>query len=449
MRCNCCGHFHRVHAACGATTSTWPSSREFLIPALLRSLFNLFSNLLLQVYDAELLGKDDAAALRNLTKRMGSFECNTADVKYYTTEYDNVGEAVPLQNGENCDHRYLVPSIDRKHCILPGRIDIGRHFILTGGIGGLKERQTDLVARMLSFGRYIFKPSDYPPIEKLFTAGKFQAAAHRVCPSERQVLDPFQFNIIIQLPGQSVPMHIDAPYFHGATRFQYPQWLLAVMVFSNLFADVFIDQVQVVAYFHEWQDAEARGGNFAYVASDSKKPPVEQLASPRAGSAVDGSKVVHAGDVYMPSRRPPQMEKSSDNVLVYRGNDTWVVTSDGRTIAEYSTDDLRLTVVFRARCFANETEKNHFNASDPDPATKLSLDQIFSRLREDLVTKGRLSTKDAGLQPLEFALMLLDEYVKYPLPHRNKAWIPYNFCAIFADSTGFTVLDMALSWMCG
>ena len=56
----------------------------------------------------------------------------------------------------------------------------------------------------------------------------------------------------MQVPGQTVATHIDAVYFDGASRFEYPQWLLAVMEFSGLFQDKFIDQVQVVGYLHDW-----------------------------------------------------------------------------------------------------------------------------------------------------------------------------------------------------
>jgi hypothetical protein len=55
-----------------------------------------------------------------------------------------------------------------------------------------------------------------------------------------------------------VALHIDGAYFVGATRFEYPQWLLAAMVFSGLFADDFVDQVQVVGYGKE------SGGLVAY-----------------------------------------------------------------------------------------------------------------------------------------------------------------------------------------
>lgn len=42
-------------------------------------------------------------------------------------------------------------------------------------------------------------------------------------------------------------MHIDAPYFWGASRFDVPQWLLAVMVFSGIYTERFVHQVQVRA----------------------------------------------------------------------------------------------------------------------------------------------------------------------------------------------------------
>jgi hypothetical protein len=169
---------------------------------------------------------------------------------------------------------------------------------------------------------------------------KLQAALG-VCPKNKPFLDPFQFNFImqvitapaspppltaicpsllfpeaLQVPGQTVAMHLDAPYFWGASRVSVPQWLLVSMVFSGLFQDKFVDQVQVspsaarcrpptppsraapcrrlqvVAYLHEWTDD--RGGAFVYWKDNSGQmhsvPP-----SPLSGSSVDGSKTVHAG----------------------------------------------------------------------------------------------------------------------------------------------------------
>ena len=76
------------------------------------------------------------------------------------------------------------------------------------------------------------------------------------------------FRGLCQIPGQTVPAHIDAALFWGATRNLYPQWLLAAMVFSGLFTDRFVDQVQVVGYLHEWQPEskpDGSAGQFVYV----------------------------------------------------------------------------------------------------------------------------------------------------------------------------------------
>jgi hypothetical protein len=50
---------------------------------------------------------------------------------------------------------------------------------------------------------------------------------------------------IIQVPGQSVASHLDGVYFWGASRFDFPQWLLAAMKLSGLpeFEEHYIDQV--------------------------------------------------------------------------------------------------------------------------------------------------------------------------------------------------------------
>jgi hypothetical protein len=55
-----------------------------------------------------------------------------------------------------------------------------------------------------------------------------------------------QFNFIVNTPGQTVAHHVDGVYFWGATRFEFPQWLLAVMKFSGLWEDRFVNQVQTV-----------------------------------------------------------------------------------------------------------------------------------------------------------------------------------------------------------
>ena len=115
------------------------------------------------------------------------------------------------------------------------------------GPDAIREPYEKMLSRVSSFGRYMFeKVDDYPTVVDLFAQDKFQNAAKSICPSDKQFLDPFQFNFIMQVPGQTVATHIDGAYFWGATRKTVPQWLLACMVFSGLFKDKFVDQVSII-----------------------------------------------------------------------------------------------------------------------------------------------------------------------------------------------------------
>ena len=68
------------------------------------------------------------------------------------------------------------------------------------------------------------------------------------------------------------------------------------------------------------------GGSFVYWNNDdlSKNTGIVQPL-PRAGTGVDGSKVVHAANVYRPNEMPPRISKDKSSELYYVGDDKWVV----------------------------------------------------------------------------------------------------------------------------
>eukprot|EP01094_Clydonella_sp_ATCC50884_P011068 TRINITY_DN2086_c0_g1_i1.p1 TRINITY_DN2086_c0_g1~~TRINITY_DN2086_c0_g1_i1.p1 ORF type:complete len:431 (-),score=189.18 TRINITY_DN2086_c0_g1_i1:129-1421(-) len=377
------------------------------------------------VYVPDLISPEVGAELRRLAKEMKEFPTNSNDLKFYKTRHEHVGEAQPLGADGKCDHPFLVPNVNKTECILPGRIDVGRHYIQAGGVQGLKEHFEEIVPRLLSFGRYIFDLTDFPVVDELFAAQHFQEAAKKTCPADKQVLDPFQFNFIVQVPGQTVALHVDAVYFWGATRFDVPQWLLAAMQFSGLFRDRFIDQIQVVGYFHEWEATPERGGQFVYWDSESEQPKKVDPV-PLAGSVVDGSKTVHAATVYRPGEKAPLLEKSADIKLSYAGGERWELREDGRLVRTYDTDELRWTIVYRARCFESEERRQHFHALPDDE--RLELDEILDTLSEELVRRGRLSAGDE-VSRLDLAMLIMDEFISYPLPP-DHATFPFNYCLL-------------------
>lgn len=384
-------------------------------------------NLPLAVVD-ELLSDGEAQALLEFARRdVKRFDNIAKDNNFYTMQHEHVGEAVPIGSDGKCAHPFLVPSAKRTHCVLPGRFDVAQHYLRTGGFEAFKEPFDRAASRLQVFAAYFFDLAQVPIMERLFTSERFLQHAKSVCPPDQQHLDPFQVNFIFQVPGQTVAMHTDAPYFWGATRFQLPQWLLVAMVHSGLFADRFVHQVQVVTYIHEWNATDARGGEFVYWRKDASTP--ERVLPKRAaGTIVDGSKFVHAANVFNGAVRgvvatPPLIDKSQECSLTYIDGERWELRCNGALLREYTTDDLRMSVVYRGKCFASAAEAERFKAL---PASEmLSLERVLGVFRDDLEKRGRLHHGDA-VAPLNLAHMIVDEYVRYPKP---KAWLPINVCA--------------------
>jgi hypothetical protein len=90
---------------------------------------------------------------------------------------------------------------------------------------------------------------------------------------------------------------------------------------------------------------------------------------PLAGSAVDGSKTVHAAGVYRPQDSPPIMNKDKNNSLFYVGDEKWHLKEDHKVLRQYDSSDLRMTIVYRSRCFESEDAWKEFNKRNPAAAT--------------------------------------------------------------------------------
>jgi hypothetical protein len=366
----------------------------------------------------ELLSESEARGLLDFVRNdIRRFDNIAKDNNFYRMQHEHVGEAVALGSDGKCAHPFLVPSANRTLCVLPGRVDVAQHYVRTGGSEAFKEPYEHAISRLQSFAAYFFDLSRVPQMGPLFNAPTFLAHAKSVCPPDQQHLEPFQVNFILQVPGQTVAIHTDAPYFWGATRFQFPQWLLVAMVHSGLFIDRFVHQVQVVAYVHQWNATNARAGEFVYWRRDAST--MERVApKARAGTIVDGSKMIHAANVYNgavvgETATPPFIDKSRECALTHIGDDKWELRCDNELLRRYVTDDLRMSVVYRAKCFSSASEAKRFEAQRDEDL--LTLEQVLATFRADLEKRGRIHQADQ-VAPLDLAQLILSEYVRYPLP---------------------------------
>ncbi len=412
------------------------------------------------IVEEGLISESTAQMLLGLIYKQRVFDnVINADLKRGSVKatHEHIGEATPkLPNGA-CAHPFLTPAVGNStDCVLPGRVDVGRHFVQYGGPDAMREGHKSMVNRLSSFFRYYVGPKSLdelsPGIKALFEDEKFKTAATAVCPNHKQFLDPFQFNFVIQVPGQTVAVHTDAPYFWGASRQLFPQWLLVVMVFSNLFQQQFIDQVQVVAYLSNIDTKESStGGQFLFYRNNDEGGKYESVdANYRAGNAVDGSKVVHAARVYRPEARVPSLPKDQESSLVYSGGgEKWHLQLEGETVATYNTSDLRISIVYRARCFAHEEERDAYHSQTGGNGgmqlehvlqklvDKMDADENEGGLFEGSMDNDRSVERKQSLlentpeKRLALAIRLMDHYIKYPLPTRSAApRVPLNHCAL-------------------
>ena len=396
------------------------------------------------------------AALRAATRAFGELPGVSSAEAGYAMVHEHIGEGLDhpaAPGGGGCAHAFLVPSSDGRACVLPGRIDVGRHYIATGGFEALKEQHAQLINRAQTFIRYVFDPLAHPVLASLFADAGFVAAARSVCPAGKPVLDPFQTTLIAQVPGQTVPAHLDGVWFRGASRFTVPQWLLAVMQFSGLFAGRFVDQVQLVAYFHEWEDAGgARGGAFAHWSARDGSAAV-LAPQPGSGTAMDGSKTVHAATLFEPGVAAPSLEKSQRHALIFNATDaTWALFSDGAprgAAYAWTEQQLRFSVVYRARCFGSEAERAAFAAAlaAGEGVMDLEADILLPLMREAVRRRAAPSLESLQALPrLELGLKLLDVFVKYPAPPH--AWLPFNYCALPRLCPDLWMLARVVDWLC-
>lgn len=100
-----------------------------------------------------------------------------------------------------CKHPLMVADSTYTKCLLPQRVDIARHYLMTGGPDGYKEKYETMASRIQSFIGYLFDKLDTPSMKLMFQDPDYVARATNVCRG-RSVFDPIQLNLILMLPGQ-------------------------------------------------------------------------------------------------------------------------------------------------------------------------------------------------------------------------------------------------------
>jgi hypothetical protein len=287
---------------------------------------------------------------------------------------------------------------------IPQRYDAAANFVRSGGRFGRREDPSVLASRTNYFrATYAYDRPETPGIEPFLHHEGFLAAARAI--HGRAVVVPNIVYANLLLPGQELAVHTDVPEFRGANRKRYPQWLIVVMHHSGLFDSWRMPIATAVAYF-----GTCRGGEFAFYPEGPEGAARALPVKHNTAVILDTDTVFHGVDrveesVPLPAVRPG----SSLRFAPEEG--AWLLASEsGEPLARYAFDQLRFSVSWKAYCYEDERERG----VAAEHADDLALGTILERLEADLRKRGRLS----GPRPQEkdFALLLIDEYVRFPTP---------------------------------
>jgi hypothetical protein len=339
---------------------------------------------------------------------------------------EGAGEAVPAGH-QDCKHPFMTYNANRTLCLFPHRLDIALHYMKTGGFGGNFDTPEKLASKLYSFRHKLMTVINEKELVKMY-GDKFINKAKQICTKndhKTYTLDTlrteiFQFDVIVILPGQELPMHLDIPYFWGADRKSLPHWLLAVMKQSKLFEHLFIPQVQGVSWLSKHQsnknDEESKfnGGNFYYfpMKEDINKYKMVK-AEHNAAILVDGTQVIHGVEPYKPKVIVPSFDKNNRYFIKFNeSTDLWdLFDYQDNLIRTYQHDDIRISLVWRVHCFQNDKELERYH--NQVEADRISIEEITKIFINDLKIKNKL--KDDTLKPLDLWTLIVSEYTRYPV----------------------------------
>jgi hypothetical protein len=291
---------------------------------------------------------------------------------------------------------------------LTQRHDAVLNYLRSGGMHGGQESIAVLAARTNYFREeYAYGTKALiEGIEPFLFHDGFVEAARRI--HGRRVVEPAIVFANLMVPGQELALHTDVPEFRGVNRKMHPQWLLVAMRHSELFEEWRMPIATGVAWFHDCD-----GGEFAFYPDGAGGPPVYHKVAYNTALLVDTDSVFHGvdrvapGETGLPALKPGMQ-------LTYEGDRRWSVRDGGGVVAEYAWDELRFSISWKAYCFADEAERDAWRTHTDD----LSLEQTLAMLVDDLRARGRINGDTPPSR--ELALMIIDEYIRFPPPTTAK-----------------------------
>jgi len=303
---------------------------------------------------------------------------------------------------------------------VPERFDSIRNYLGNGGIRrdqavetpGTLAARTNYFRENFAYGNETVTDG----IESFLTHPALIDAAHQV--HGRPIIEPAIAFANVMVPGQELAIHTDVAEFRGANRRHFPQWLLVAMAHSGLFEEYRLHIATGVSWF-----GHAEGGDFLHWPDGSSGTVAPLAAKHNTAAVLDTDSVFHGvARVGAPESPVPPL-RAGMQMAFDPATTRWVLTkgptADADTVAEFRWDELRLSVSWKAYCFADDAARNAWR-SESEPCT---LTHVLETLANDMSERQPDSpcgpgSLDAASLPQDQALAeaIIDCYVRFPQP---------------------------------
>lgn len=250
--------------------------------------------------------------------------------------------------------------------------------------------------------------------EQFLHSDRLAAAARELFDAEIVRPQIVYSNFTWQLPFRQGNGHLDVPAFRGVDRTRYPVWLLVAMGHSGLFQDEQVRIATAVCWFYGGAD-----GGLDYWPDGGDRPPLVHEGD------IDNTAIVGDND-YMFHRVRPVGDRSDgliegltlDSELRHVEGDRWEIVESGTTLATMRWPEIRLSISWKAKVFADADEEARVDEHRDD----LSLDDVVERFIADLAERGIAAEPPADpLADPDWIRTLSDTYVEEPSVQRPAA----------------------------
>lgn len=201
----------------------------------------------------------------------------------------------------------------------------------------------------------------------------FAETARTIYDAEVVVPEQVYVNLSTPMPGQGFS-HTDLPEFIGIDRTNAPGWLLQAMGASLLFENVRITIVTAVAWFYRGER-----GFFRYWPNGRDADSIRHEDMWNTAVVGDNDYMHHQVERIGPAGVEKPEGLTIDSLLDHDG-ERWIIQEDGKTLLDYGDEDVRLSVSWKAKVYADEAIREAADRGDGG----IDLEEVVARLADAL-----------------------------------------------------------------